>query len=168
MSPWVNIAAKFHSSQGLHIINYKLAQDEGADISTTHHKQIWISNEKLNRNAYWGGTTIWKTIQIWHLKRSDIWQLLSRSSAAGKTNFCAHRVSRSKGEGYPGQENFSRRLGAPLGAFLPTLCCHLPRFLGPWEKAVPLQPSLLELGHVSTECIIPYQLTSNLQLLKTS
>lgn len=40
MSPWVNIAVQFHNSQGLHVINYKLAQDEGADISTAHQKQI--------------------------------------------------------------------------------------------------------------------------------
>lgn len=53
MSPRVNIAVQFHNSQGLHIINYKLAQDEGADISTAHHKQIWTSNEKLSRRAYW-------------------------------------------------------------------------------------------------------------------
>lgn len=67
MSPWVNIAVQFHNSQGLHVINYKLAQDEGTDISTAHHKQIRISNEKLSRRAYWEATTIWKTR---HLNRT--------------------------------------------------------------------------------------------------
>lgn len=65
MSPWVNIVVQLPSSQGLHVINYKLAQDEGADISTAHHKEIRISSEKLSGRAYWGATTIWK-IRHWN------------------------------------------------------------------------------------------------------
>lgn len=70
------------------------------------------------------------------------------------------------------QKNCCCRFSAPLEASLPTLHYLMSRFLGSREKVVPLpkifSQAILDLGHVSTERLTPYQLTSaNHRLLKT-
>lgn len=55
-----------------------------------------------------------------------------KSTTAGKTESCAHRVSRSKGESCPDlQKNCCSRFSSLLGASLPILRYDLLRFLCP-------------------------------------